>query len=221
MKLPRSLPKQEELLPTRWTLIERLKNWDDQESWREFFETYWKLIYGVAVRSGLDPTEAQEVVQETVISVAKGMPKFRAGPAFGSFKSWLLNLTRWRIVDQVRKRPADYFQRQQPRRSPSGGGTSETSTAAEVCVADPSGNALENIWNQEWDRHLLDEALKCVQQESSPAHYQIFYLQVIKQLPAKKVAETLGVEIGQVYLVKHRLSKIFKETLKRLEAELG
>ena len=36
----------DELLPTRWTLIERLKNWDDQESWRQFFDTYWKLIQG-------------------------------------------------------------------------------------------------------------------------------------------------------------------------------
>jgi hypothetical protein len=41
----------DELLPTRWTLIERLKNWDDQESWRQFFDTYWKLIYGVAIES--------------------------------------------------------------------------------------------------------------------------------------------------------------------------
>ena len=84
MKTPRAAPEQDELLPTRWTLIERLKNWDDQESWREFFETYWKLIYGVAIQSGLDHAEAQEVVQETVISVSKSMPKFRADPAFGS-----------------------------------------------------------------------------------------------------------------------------------------
>ena len=219
MKKPRSMPEQDELLPTRWTLIERLKNWDDQESWREFFETYWKLIYGVAVQSGLDHTEAQEVVQETVMSVSKSMPKFRADPSFGSFKSWLLNLTRWRIIDQVRKRPPDYFQRQNPPRS--SGGVSETSTTAEARVADPSGNSLEAIWNQEWERHLLDAALKCVQKESNSDHYQIFYLQVIKQLPPEKVAETLGVEVGQVYLVKHRLSKVFKETLKKLEAELG
>src|SRR6266705_1958297 len=94
----------DELLPTRWTLIERLKNWDDQESWREFFDTYWKLIYGTAIKSGLTHTEAQDVVQETIVSLSKSMKNFRADPAFGSFKSWLLNLTRWRITDQVRKR---------------------------------------------------------------------------------------------------------------------
>jgi hypothetical protein len=25
---------------TRWSLLARLKNWDDQQSWREFFDTY-------------------------------------------------------------------------------------------------------------------------------------------------------------------------------------
>jgi len=97
---------QDELIPTRWTLIEKLKNWDDQESWREFFDTYWKLIYGVAIKSGLTHPEAQDAVQETVMSVCRNMPNFKADPSFGSFKSWLLNLTRWRIVDQIRKRPA-------------------------------------------------------------------------------------------------------------------
>ena len=76
----------DQLLATRWTLIERLKNWDDQESWRQFFDTYWKLIYGVAIKSGLTHPEAQDVVQETVISVSKSMQNFKADPAYGSTK---------------------------------------------------------------------------------------------------------------------------------------
>src|ERR1051325_6787217 len=94
----------DELMPTRWTLISRLKNWDDQESWREFFDLYWKLIYGVALKSGLTPDEAQEVVQETVITVCKNIKQFKTDPKHGSFKGWLLQFTRWRIADQFRKR---------------------------------------------------------------------------------------------------------------------
>src|SRR3989442_10370158 len=93
-------------LQTRWSLIGRLKDMDDQQSWQEFFDAYWKLIYSVALKAGLSDAEAQDVVQETVISVAKKMPEFNADPAAGSFKSWLLTLTRWRIVDQARKRQA-------------------------------------------------------------------------------------------------------------------
>jgi predicted dehydrogenase len=75
----------QELLPTRWTLIQRLKRWDDQEGWREFFDTYWKLIYSAALKSGLTAVEAQEVVQETVISVSRNIGDLQPTPEAGSF----------------------------------------------------------------------------------------------------------------------------------------
>jgi hypothetical protein len=36
----------EELIPTRKSLLGRLKDWQDNESWQDFFDTYWKLIIG-------------------------------------------------------------------------------------------------------------------------------------------------------------------------------
>src|SRR6267142_3978422 len=89
---------------TRATLLARLGNLQDQASWQEFFDIYWRLIYGVARQAGMTDVEAQDVVQETMVSVAKHMPTFKYDPAIGSFKAWLLNLTRWRIADQLRKR---------------------------------------------------------------------------------------------------------------------
>jgi RNA polymerase sigma factor (sigma-70 family) len=193
----------DELLATRWTLIERLKNWDDQESWRQFFDTYWKLIYGVAIKSGLTHPEAQDVVQETVMSVCKSMHNFKADPAYGSFKAWLLNLTRWRITDQFRKRRPAVNTREEP---PTSGSESSESEA---------------IWNDEWEKHIVDAALEKVKQLSSAKHYQIFFLQAIKQIPPAKIAETLNLKVDQVYLIKHRLTKVFEESLKELETKLG
>src|SRR5258705_5904182 len=93
-----------DMIPTRKSLLGRLKDWNDQESWKVFFDTYWRLIYSAAMKAGLSDVEAQDVVQETVISVFKSMPGFDYDPGKGSFKSWLLRLTSWRIVDQLRKR---------------------------------------------------------------------------------------------------------------------
>lgn len=86
-----------ELIPTRRSLLNRLKDWGDQAGWQEFFDTYWRLVYKVALKAGLTETEAQEVVQETLLEVAKKMPGFNYDPAAGSFKSWLLHTTRWKI----------------------------------------------------------------------------------------------------------------------------
>src|SRR5580658_10178103 len=53
-------------IPTRRSLLSRLKNWNDNESWKTFFDTYWRLIYNTAVRAGLNDAEAQDVVQDTI-----------------------------------------------------------------------------------------------------------------------------------------------------------
>src|SRR5208282_3549195 len=94
----------EDPIPTRYTLLSRLDDRGDQDSWKDFFDTYWRLIYSFAMKSGLSEAEAQDVVQETIISVAKSIHKFKPNRELGSFKGWLRNLTRWRIADQLRKR---------------------------------------------------------------------------------------------------------------------
>ena len=53
----------DEFIPTRRSLSSRLKDWDDKTSWREFFDTFWRLIYGVARKAGLNDAEAQDAVQ--------------------------------------------------------------------------------------------------------------------------------------------------------------
>src|SRR4029077_12532341 len=88
----------------RQSLLSRLKDWDDNDSWKTFFETYWKLIYRAATRAGLTEVEAQDVVQETVICVSKSIKSFKYRSENGSFKGWLLRLTRWRINDQFKRR---------------------------------------------------------------------------------------------------------------------
>ena len=207
----------DELLPTRWTLISRLKNWDDHESWREFFDLYWKLIYGVAMKSGLTPTEAQDVVQETIVSVCKNIGKFRTGSAHGSFKAWLLKLTRWRIVDQVRKRLPEEVARMHKFGKNSKDSTTTTSTVAGI--ADPAAE-LERIWDNEWERNLLTAALEKLERQVSAKHYQVFFLHVIKQYPVEKVAAVADIKPNQVYLIKHRLEGIFKKAIEESESRM-
>lgn len=80
---------------TRKSLIARLENWEDQRTWDEFYRTYWRLIYSVALKAGLREDEAWDVVQETILSIAKQSRKNIYKPEQGSFKLWLWNMTRW------------------------------------------------------------------------------------------------------------------------------
>lgn len=93
----------DESLPTRQSLLVRLRNWQDQDGWQDFFDTYWKLIYHVALKAGLEENAAQDVVQETIIGVAKKIKEFEYDSRKGSFKGWLLTITRRRVSDHLRR----------------------------------------------------------------------------------------------------------------------
>ena len=199
-------------IPTRQSRLGRLANWSDQESWRVFFDTYWKLIYGAATRAGLTDAESQDVVQETVISVLKGMPNFKYDAKKGSFKGWLLRLTSWRIADQLRKRQRRIDDRNRA-------GDTSTGTARIEQVADPLGLRLEATWDEEWEKNLLEAAVERVKKKVDPAHYQVFDLYAIKLWPVTKVAKTMKVNSGKVYLIKHRVSRLIKKEIMHLRKE--
>jgi RNA polymerase sigma-70 factor (ECF subfamily) len=207
--------KPDDLIPTRESLLSRLKDWEDRESWQDFFDTYWKLIYGMARKGGLSDAEAQDIVQETVISVARKIEGFTYDPAVCSFKSWMLQLTRWRIINQIKKRERDNVG-QASRLSGSG----ETPVLPLEQIPDPAGFGLESIWDEEWEKNLLAAALERVKRQVDPEQFQIFDLYCLEQWPPQKVASTLGVGIGRVYLAKHRVGRLLKKEIKKLECGL-
>ena len=196
-----------DLIPTRKSLLSRLRDPENEDSWRVFFDTYGKLIYGAAVRAGLTSSEAQDVVQDTVLCVAKKIPEFKYDPEAGSFKGWLLQLTRWRIVDQFRKRKS-----------------LETSLAREERMAEAEkagdqNDVLESYWEQEWERYILDAALDRVRKKVDPKHFQIFDEYVLKERPVLEVRNRLRVSATQVYLIKHRVGNLVKKELEELKKE--
>jgi RNA polymerase sigma-70 factor (ECF subfamily) len=202
----------EDFVPTRYSLLSRLENWGDQESWRVFFDTYWRLIYSIALKSGLTETEAEDVVQETVICVAHDINKFKRDRQFGSFKGWLRNLTRWRIADQLRKRA--------PNRSAENLTSDEDTQLMELVEMQSSGDASqEPVWEAEWQSNLMAAALERVKHRVKEEHYQMFDLNVVREWPASKVARTLEVNIAQVYLAKHRILALLKKEVRMLEKQ--
>jgi RNA polymerase sigma factor (sigma-70 family) len=203
----------ENSLQTRASLLSRLKNWEDADSWQDFANTYERLIYTTAVRSGLTDSEAKDVLQEVLVSVAKTIDEFKSDPARGTFKGWLLNLTRWRITDQLRKRPVLARNADKPKASPDDTPTVER-------IPDGSSDTLTGIWESEWKQSLLQAAVARLRRRTKPKQFQIFELYALRNWPGNKVAKELGVRLGQVYLVNHRLRKSLQEELALLERQM-
>jgi RNA polymerase sigma-70 factor (ECF subfamily) len=197
-------------LGTRASLLARLKDWADNRSWQEFFDSYWQLIHRVALKSGLTETEAQEAVQETFLAVAKNIKNFDYGRARCSFKSWLMLIARQRIIWQLRKRlPGE--------RSDVTRAESNSRTDTVERIPDPNGVELAEVWEEEWHKNLLSLAVERVKRQVSPRQIQIFDLYVQQGWPPRDVAKTLRINVAQVYLAKHRISILLRKEAKKLE----
>ena len=200
-------------LATRRSLVNGLANWRDRRHWQDFHRTYSKLIYGFARRAGLSDAEANDALQETLLTVASRAEGFQYDPARGSFKGWLLQIARWRVADQFQKRLPSQPHLHRDR------DTARTATIARAI--DPAGPELEAVWNTEWHKNLLDAALRRVKEKVSARQYQIFDCYVVKEWPAQRVQRDLGVNLAQVYLAKHRVAALLKKEVEALHASPG
>lgn len=203
--MPRYTP-----IPTRASLLDRLKNPEDRDSWQTFFDIYRKLIYGHAINAGLTEDEAQEVVQETLIEVSERIKTFHYEARHGSFKAWLFQLSHWRITDQFRKRksteiPLYYAELENQR-------TNSEHGAFILPWVEP-----DLRWEEEWRQAILEVAVRKVSRQMSPKHFQVFDLVFIKQWPVSKVMAVLRINRGQVYLLKFRGVRLLKKELARLK----
>jgi len=198
----------DELIPTRQSLLSRLKNWDDQEGWKDFFDTYWRLIYRTGRKAGLTDAEAQDAVQDTLFSVCKSMPEFKYNQE-GSFKSWLLRLTSWRVMDQLRKRQK-HLKREET-------GTS-TGTGALASLPDPEFS-LDAAWDEEWEQNIMQVAIERVKRKVDGKQYQVFELSVVKNWPVSRISKSLKINAGKVYLAKHRIKKLIEKEVAYLKTK--
>ncbi len=206
-------PTESPSLRTRPSLVAGLQA-GDEDRWHEFFRTYSPVVRGFALKAGLTETEADEVVQETYIGVARNVEEYRYDPAKCRFKTWLLNLASWRVKNQYRKRRLWDDRRQRTVEEEDQDLSSALDTDF-LKLASP--DALSALWEAEWREKLLAAALEKVRGNFSATQFQVFDLNVLKEWPAREVARSLGMSLAGVYLAKHRVAKAVRQEMYRLE----
>src|SRR6185503_20541309 len=171
-------PRSDSFLPTRQSLLSRLRDCHDQAGWREFFDSYWRLIYNFARKSGLGDAEAQDVVQNTFIYLSRRMPNFRYQPERGSFKSWLRVVTRSRINVYRRREKANESHMRQPLP-----GMDDDRADPFDQIPDSAADVLDEVWQREWEENLVNTALRRVRTKVSSQQLLIFRVATTGGLP--------------------------------------
>lgn len=197
-------------LHTRSSLLFRLRDWEDETSWEEFYALYRKLVYGYARRYGLSHEESEEVTQDVFLRVGKTIQDFESNPQKGSFRGWLMNLTRWRVMDKFRSRPLGSNGPRGPQAA------DRTSTVERI----PDPKEEGEFWESEWQSTLLAAGMERLARRAQAKHFQVFDLHVRQHWSVMRVSRELGINAASIYLIIHRMTKQLKREVDKLKETL-
>jgi RNA polymerase sigma-70 factor (ECF subfamily) len=183
---------------TRMTLLDRLRDPQDQEAWAEFVRLYGPLVFTFARRRLPQDEDAADVLQEVLSAVMRGTYH----RPHGRFQKWLVTV----LLNQIRD-----FHAARARRCEVSGGT----TVSERLQQAPS-RSDEEEWDQDRKRHLLRVAAEHVQARTNPIHWDVFVRTALHNQSGQEVARALNVSLTNVYAIKSRVMKGIKDEIHRL-----
>jgi RNA polymerase sigma factor (sigma-70 family) len=82
-------------------LITALKNKDEQ-AFAFLYDNYSAALYGVISRIIDDDGTANDILQDTFVSIWENMESYKAEK--GTIFTWMLNIARYKAIDQLRKK---------------------------------------------------------------------------------------------------------------------
>jgi len=192
---------------TSSTLLIDLRDRSNTRAWALFLERYKPLIAAYARRRGLQPADAEDVSQDVLLAFIEAHRAGRYDKEKGRFRTWLGRIAANKTSDAL----ARLMRReQQPidRASRTG--------FLEKCEHDgPEGQ--EQLWQQEWERFVLDSCLASVRTEFDQATFTAFQRYGLEGAPAEAVAAELGNSRNAVYIAKSRVLKRMRELKDELE----
>jgi RNA polymerase sigma-70 factor, ECF subfamily len=198
-------------LRTRASLIARLQGDVDSVSWEDFYDTYWRAIYGYAIHFGAPHGEAEDVVQEVLLKVFRKMATFEYDRGRGRFLSWLKTLTRTSVCDRFRRRRVRVEGHLQQEL--------DGVTTRIASLPDPDSLDIPDPWERERRGAILASALERVEQRVAPKTYRAFLMYALEDKPAASVARELGIAVDNVYVYRSRVVSLLRDEVRHLQEE--
>jgi len=189
---------------TNTSLLNGLKDPNNNRIWSEFFERYQPMLMAFAKRLGLNEHDAQDAAQETLMNFVNAYREGGYDREKGRLRTWLFGIAAHKIRDIQRKRGKQLV-------------IVDNSHTTRFLNKVPDDHSMSEIWEAEWARAILGQAMKEVRQQVKPQTMEAFELFAIKGLPAEQVAKQLGMTENAVWIAKNRVLSRLRNTQEFLE----
>lgn len=190
---------------TRVTLLMRLGSADAKPrelAWNEFFERYAPIIAGFARKLGCPAGDIDDVVQDVLTGFYAASPRFVYDPARGRFRGYLKTC----VVHSLQRRASKKL----------------AVEGIPVDELDPADQRVEQIWQTEWEKEILNRAIDQVRtQYQNNNTFQAWEQIVIHQKDTATVCSELKMSADSVYQSKKRVTDAIRRVMSQLDAEAG
>ena len=190
---------------TRPSLLLRIRDFRDEDAWNQFIELYAPLIYGYLRKRNIQDADAGDLTQDVLSSVTSTANDFTYDPQRGSFRGWLLTVTRNKMLNFVSRKKAQ-----------TGSGDSGVQRAIEEMTAEEDDRSQ---WDLEYERRLFEWAAEKARSEFQDSTWQAFWLTAVDNQNASAVAEKLDLSVGAVYVAKSRVTARLRQFIDNIVDE--
>lgn len=181
-------------LTTRITLLDRIRDPAETRSWSDFVAVYGPLVERWLRHEGVQPTDAEDVRQEVMTFLVGEIGRFQHNGRTGAFRRWLRLVTANRLREFLRKRRRDDI---------------HLAELANQLEDDRSRASV--LWDSEHDRRVLDGMLGRLESRFGADRVEAFRRLVLEETTAEVLAGELGITIGAVRVMQHRILRALRE----------
>lgn len=189
---------------TRSSVLKAVADTQNEAAWRRLFDLYAGFVFSIARSKGLSIADADDVVQNVFVDLARNLPKFEYDRSKGRFRSYLTGLVHWRVTDKLRsgKRDADLK-------------TGFVDENRNVVVEDDGGFS-----EREWQAAAMEEALRRMKRDVNADHYAAFVASAIEGQDTETVIRLYGISRDNLYQIRKRFTEKLREITMKVLAEM-
>lgn len=177
------------------------------DAWAVFAEKYGSLIYRWCVHWGADPTDAEDITQETLLAVYLRILRYEHGGRH-SFRAWLRRIAK-RVWVKVLERSM--------RGTAPGSKRSTQTVSLRNLVTLSARDDLLHRFDDLAREEIRDTVFRRVKNRVAEKTWMAYYLNDHDKLSGETIAAQLGMTIGAVHVSAHRVRKLIREELAILD----
>ena len=189
---------------TTTQVLDGLRCPDDTFAWDQFCTHFRPVVVKFAMQLDLPPVDAEDAAQEIMLSFLKA---FRDGKYIrekGRLSNWLFGVARRVILNLRSRRPLEKL-------------IADKTTGTSFWDLVQDDHQMEQTWEMQWRRMVLDKCLDQVRREFDPKVFRAFEQYALAGAPVEEVCRRLAMSRNAVYIAKSRVLSRLRELQRQFE----